>query len=611
MTNPLGMLDYFAMEAGEYLDRLRTLASQPEPPSGAELVRYARALRGSALMANQQPIARSANALEALARAVRDGQRPWEPAAKSAAVRAVDTLTTFVKRAPQWNEADTAQADGLTRELETLAGPAATPLRAPSGSVAAMEASAGLDAGARAFAAREGALIASALGQAAQALRTAPPAKDAMAALLRRMQPLRGLAALGDLPPLREILDAVDRAVGELGRLPRIPAGAADAFEAAAQSLTRAARDVTERGLPEPDSEEAQRFGKLLLAAFAPPSEAVPIATLLAAQGTVSRGTPPAATAPRNDRLELISHGEFLAQAADDLERARTIAQRDLRLYAVSGALRGLGEAAGDRIADFAGLARDLVAHGVAGSAQQDFAAALRNAGTALQRIPESGPDAALATALNQVISALLNLGQEGAAAPPPAPAPEPEPAADDLSRWMASVPTPAPTPAPAPKAPEFHPAAPATTAAANGAGFLAPSGWSGESDDLAGSFVAYQRLTRGARPVTPSIDVLIAPKMAAPVVAPAAAPPAVSAPAPVAAPPAKPAPAPTPVAAAPATAAIVEIRALCYSGRGALARAAEVRTELLAVLGGRGGNMRPLLDELLDLVELANQPDA
>lgn len=607
MTNPLGMLDYFAMEAGEYLDRLRTLASQPEPPSGTELVRYARALRGSALMANQQPIARSANALEGLARAVRDGQRPWEPAAKTAAMRAVDTLATFIKRAPQWSEADTAQADGLTRELETLAGPAATPLRAPSGSAAAVEAASGLDAGARAFAAREGALIASALGQAAQALRTAPPARDAMAALLRRMQPLRGLAALGDLPPLRDILDAVDRAVGELGRLPRVPNGAADAFEAAAQALTRAARDVTERGVPEADSDEAQRFGKLLLGAFAPPSEAVPIAALLAAQGTVTRGNPPAATAPRNDRVELISHGEFLVQAADELERARTIAQRDLRLYSVSGSLRGLGEAAGDRIADFAGLARDLVAHGVAGNAQQDFAAALRTAGSALQRIPESGPDAALATALNSVITALLNLGQEGTAATPPPAASAPEPVADDLSRWMAGVPAQpaaAAAPAPAPQAPEFHPA-PAPVAVAADSGFLSPSGWSAEPPDLAGSFVSYQRLLRESRPVTPSVDALIAPKGVPPASAPVATPVAAPAPRPA------PMPAPAPVAAAATGGAIVEIRALCYSGRGALARAAEVRTELLAVLGGRGGNMRPLLDELLDLVELANQPDA
>ncbi|MGH7590058.1 MAG: Hpt domain-containing protein, partial [Gemmatimonadales bacterium] len=222
MTNPLGMLDYFAMEAGEYLDRLRGLVAPAEPPAGPELVRFARALRGSALMANLQPIARAANGLEGLARALRDGQRTWDPATRTAAVRAVETLTGFVQRAGKWTEADGAQAEGLTRELEALAGPAAAPLRAPSGSTAAPGAGAGLDAGARAFAAREGALIASALGQAAQALRTAPPAKDAMAALLRRMQPLRGLAAVGDLPPLRDVLDAVDRAVSELGRLPAV-----------------------------------------------------------------------------------------------------------------------------------------------------------------------------------------------------------------------------------------------------------------------------------------------------------------------------------------------------------------------------------------------------
>lgn len=188
MTNPLGMLDYFAMEAGEYIDRLRTLVAPQDPPAGAELVRFARALRGSALMANLQPIARAANGLEGLARALRDGQRPWDPATRTATGRAVDTLAGFVQRAGTWTDADSAQAEGLTRELEALAGPAATPLRAPSGAVRAFgDKAAGLDAGARAFAAREGALIASALGQAAQALRTAPPAKDAMAALLRRM----------------------------------------------------------------------------------------------------------------------------------------------------------------------------------------------------------------------------------------------------------------------------------------------------------------------------------------------------------------------------------------------------------------------------------------
>src|SRR5439155_1570746 len=57
---PVAMSDFFALEAGEYLERLDALLQPSEPPSADELVRLARALRGSALMANHQAIARAA-----------------------------------------------------------------------------------------------------------------------------------------------------------------------------------------------------------------------------------------------------------------------------------------------------------------------------------------------------------------------------------------------------------------------------------------------------------------------------------------------------------------------------------------------------------------------
>ena len=70
------MSDFFALEAGEYLDRLDGLMQAPDViPPADELVRLARALRGSALMASQQPIARAAMGFEALARALREGRR--------------------------------------------------------------------------------------------------------------------------------------------------------------------------------------------------------------------------------------------------------------------------------------------------------------------------------------------------------------------------------------------------------------------------------------------------------------------------------------------------------------------------------------------------------
>src|SRR6266571_5515498 len=217
MTQPnppkaLGMTDFFALEAGEYLERLDAVLQPAEgtTPLADEFVRLARALRGSALMASQQPVARAAAGLEALARAIREGRRPWDAAVKQVAVRAVDDLKIFVRRVSAWTGTDTAKAETLAAQLEMLAG-------RPSAQVRAAEAL-GLDAGARAFVAREGAAIASALDRAGKALRANPLASDPLQHVLRALQPLRGLAAVNDLPPLPDLLEGLERAIAELSR---------------------------------------------------------------------------------------------------------------------------------------------------------------------------------------------------------------------------------------------------------------------------------------------------------------------------------------------------------------------------------------------------------
>src|SRR2546423_8416434 len=106
---PLGMSDFFALEAGEYLDRLDALIQSPTTPAADELVRLARALRGSALMASQQAIARAAMGLEALARGLREGRRQWDATTKQIAVRAVDDLKALVRKSASWTDADTAK----------------------------------------------------------------------------------------------------------------------------------------------------------------------------------------------------------------------------------------------------------------------------------------------------------------------------------------------------------------------------------------------------------------------------------------------------------------------------------------------------------------------
>src|SRR2546423_14271819 len=139
---PLGMSDFFALEAGEYLDRLDALIQGAGTPAADELVRLARALRGSALMASQQAIARAAMGLEAFGRGLREGRRQWDAATKQIAGRTVDGLKGFVRKAGSWTDADTAKAEAMAAQLEQLGG-------RPSAQVRAAEAM-GLDAGARA-----------------------------------------------------------------------------------------------------------------------------------------------------------------------------------------------------------------------------------------------------------------------------------------------------------------------------------------------------------------------------------------------------------------------------------------------------------------------------
>src|SRR6266702_2561733 len=344
---PLGMSDFFALEAGEYLERLDALLQQSETPGADEFVRLARALRGSALMANQQAIAKAAAGVESLARALREGRRPWDAQTKQLAVRAIDDLKIFVRRAANWTQADSAKAEALGAQLDQLAG-------RPSAQVRAAEAL-GLDAGARAFVAREGAAIASALDRAAQALRANPLAHDPLQHVLRALQPLRGLAALADLPPLPDLLDGIERTIADLSRSGlEPPANVAELFQTAATAIARSARDVAERGRPDPEGAEFRGFADLLVRFIESEPDAVSIGSLYYSDSgphIVSRGVPVARPSTLG-RLELVSHGDHLRQAADSLERAPSATQRELRAHTLGTTFRALATAGGGALAD-------------------------------------------------------------------------------------------------------------------------------------------------------------------------------------------------------------------------------------------------------------------
>jgi hypothetical protein len=576
MTNPLGAADFFALEAGECLDRLETLVSQPEPPSADEFLRNARVLRGSALMAAQAHIARAAAGLEALARAHREHRRPWDAATREQVAQAVEEFRLLVRRASEWSEADTARAVRLGRGLETLAGGTTANLPQRAVETARPE----LHTGVRAFVAREGALIASALDRAARALRATPGDREPLYNVVRRMQSLRGLAELGDLVPLPEILDGIELAVGDLTRLFAPPPDVDQVMESAGQALTRISRDVAERGRPDPDTEEASRFTELLLRAFAVERDVVPIESLYFSGDPEPLTRPlsqPQFTSPEPlSPLELVSQGEHLCQTADLIAAARSTTQRGLRLYHLLGALRSAATPSPDPVAGalgiFARSAQEALATGVASHSLPELVARLREAGELLRAVGESDDRMLISRRLLDVAHRLdrLRAVKEPGSAPEPAIVPieslgyEPDQDVVPIETLAPDEPDQdvVPIETLAPDEPDQD-VVPIETLAPDESAVVASGG-------IEASFRTFDLLIRQRAPATPSLDVLLR------------------------------------GVSAPETA--VAIGTLCYTGQAALERAATVRHEINAALTREVSleSLQPLLQELLDLVPLA-----
>jgi chemotaxis protein histidine kinase CheA len=554
MNNPLAAADFFALEAGECLDRLEQLAGRDEAPPAEDFLRASRVLRGAALMASQQAIARAAGGMESVARALREGRRTWDQACREQVSQAIEELRLLVRRVREWDDGDSVRAGRLALSLETLAGrtaPEPAERRGEGGEI---------NPGVRAFVGREGAMIASALDRAARALQAAPGEREPLYTVIRRMQSLRGLAELGDLVPLPEILDGIEMAVGDLTRLFAPPPGVHEVMAAGALALTRLSRDVAERGRPDPEAEEARFFTDLLLRAFAAERDVVPIESLYH-EGDPAPLTPPPgqpkfeAPAPLGP-LELVSQGEHLCQIADLIARSASTTERDLRLYRLIGALRAASVPGPDPVAGalavFARSTRDALAGGMASRSTGELVANLKAAGELLRSVADAGDRMQVSRRILDVAHRLDQAHSRGAAAEP-ATAPESDVVPIESLEFDAVS----------------HPRSEVIPI-----GSLAPDEpFPEEGGALEATFRTLERLQRERGSAPAPLDPFLGGVESA---APAGE--------------------------------VVAVESLCYRGRAALERAATVRQTLAAELVGVAdlAAIRPLLQELLDLVPLA-----
>jgi chemotaxis protein histidine kinase CheA len=545
-SNPAAsFLDFFVLEAGEYVERLDALllrATDAGPDSDA-LQRAARALRGSATMAKLPTFAELASSVEAVGRALRDGSIGWEPGVKGALTAAIDDLKILVRAARAWSPAEDQWARQRVAELGQFGRSFAPVL--PSQAVRA---------GNQVYFANECNNIASGLDLVANR----PDDRTEALSVLQRVRAARGVAGVTEVSALSAVLEATEGALRamEQGEA-RLSPERVTLLRSAANLLRAIAGGLTGGEQIKVDTPQYRSFLIALDAVLAESSGAdrvIPIADLFyndPGPHIVSTAPNPPTTPIQRFRMEVVSLGEHLhrvieeaRRATDEIQREHARGQLGRALRAIRATAASFGQMAVAQTVE-AYLERTGDLNVSALDAISSFAATISPAASA--PTPAIQP-AVQPLRMSQAQRAVANIGMPRAEAPPAAP-----------KRHTIQTPVAAP---PAPEAP-----------AAAAAGAPAAS----SADAPAAHARVFEAVHAAATERPPSLDQAIAAfdslsneRFAEP---------------------------------APLETEVLPVDALLYRGRAALDRAMEIRDELRRA----GGQPAPaLLEELYDLVELA-----
>jgi chemotaxis protein histidine kinase CheA len=123
MTMPGRLLDFFSLEATEYLNRLETLVNRRgmESADARQFAAAARGLRGSATMAKAGGVVQLAMTVERIASGVVQGATTWEPELQRALIGAVEDLKLLVRSVRTWGTEQDARLQDSLRQLARYA----------------------------------------------------------------------------------------------------------------------------------------------------------------------------------------------------------------------------------------------------------------------------------------------------------------------------------------------------------------------------------------------------------------------------------------------------------------------------------------------------------
>jgi len=346
MTSPAGFLDFFVLEASDYVEQLDGLllrASATGPDAGA-MQRIARALRGAATMAKLRSFAELAGSVERVGRALHDGSQEWEPALSAALVAAIDELKTLIHAARTWSAAEDRRAESRIATLAKYAAAPAASLSPPTGGGSGSTAM---------FFASEAANI----GAGLELLKTPAASSATLTNVLARVRALRGVAGVADVGALGDVLEAIEDTARarETGTRTEDPTER-ELLDAASVHLRALGSALRSGSALDPADPTKTRFYTALEAWSARMAEReriVPIAELFYsddASGVVESSATPPTSANERFRLELVSLGEHLRRVLDAVRSGTQTSggrvRRDLSraLHAIQAAATSFGE---------------------------------------------------------------------------------------------------------------------------------------------------------------------------------------------------------------------------------------------------------------------------
>lgn len=333
-TNPAtSFLDFFVLEASEYVERLDglLLRATPAGPDSEALQRAARALRGSATMARLPGFAELASMVESVGRALREGGVGWDASLKGALTAAVDDLKILVRAARAWSPAEDQWAAERVAELRKFVSAAAPAQAVPASSIA--------------FFASEASGIAAGL----DLLASRPDDRVEAITVLQRVRALRGVAGVNDVPALSNVSEATESALRSMEQgASRLSPERVTLLRSAANMLRAIAAATAGGPAVGVETPEYRSFLMALDSMMAETSGAdrvIPVADLFyndAGPHIVSAAPNPPTTPSQRFRMEVVSLGEHLHRVIEDARRATDDMQREYARGQLGRALRAI-----------------------------------------------------------------------------------------------------------------------------------------------------------------------------------------------------------------------------------------------------------------------------